>query len=680
MMSSIPQHIGNYRLERRIGRGATSEVWLASHAYMEQRRVAIKILMSQDPETLQRFRREANLAGLLHHPNIVQVYDHGSYQAYDPPGQFHCTIMEYVHGGSLQHVLDRQRQFPLLDALDIFKQIAAALDYAHSLDVVHRDVAPGNVLMEQESGRAMLTDFGIARDLTQSITVDYAVMGTPGYWSPEHTRSATEVTHLSDIYGLGVLLYVMLTGALPWKEGAGTPYHTFGPPPPLKEHGISGMPPELDRVLQTLMAVDPAKRYASAGEAAEHLAHIVRRHHAATYMSGSLADVVSQTNGLDPDAVEQALGPDLKRGPIAQANQRADRLRQPGELAHLLNEWAARGSLRRKLLGRLARLHRISSRNLYFYRLRVLYEQRGQSETTREPDYHEQVFPVEAELGRWQVALPPIREFEPDAGGQVILTGSTRVVRCPSCEGRGKHICSVCKGKQRIYQTRPRLLEDEAEPAGTGTIQGALNEREAASSGPRGAARKQPALEQVLVPCPQCNGSGGITCEACDGVGRLVERSAFRWQRTPCFFDASSDLTGIDEKWLHRHCEMHEIYCERAGGSLPPGGPALRPEWSAIPQLGELIEQAKAAINDDTRMVLSEVSVQFIPISDIVFDLGPTDDEQDEAHLYRLTIYGFEQAIPSDWRFLNWERVLFLCITAFLVVLVAVFGYFALTS
>lgn len=193
-MSSIPQQIGNYRLERKIGRGATSEVWLARHAFLEQRRVAVKILVAHDSETMERFRREAQVASQLRHPNIVQVYDYGIYPTPQGRGQFHCTVLEYINGSSLQHYLERHGKIALPEAVSIFRQIAHALDYAHSRDVIHRDISPGNILLEQAGGRALLTDFGIARDLashTDKLTVQSTIMGTPGYWSPEHTHSAT---------------------------------------------------------------------------------------------------------------------------------------------------------------------------------------------------------------------------------------------------------------------------------------------------------------------------------------------------------------------------------------------------------------------------------------------------------------------------------------------------------
>lgn len=674
-MSNLPQRVGNYVLEREIGRGATSEVWLARHAHLEQRQVAIKILMNQDRETIQRFAREASLASRLVHPNIVQVYDYGYYHP------FHCTVMQYVHGGSLRQILDKQHRLELQDALSIFKQIAMALDYAHSLDIIHRDISPGNVLVEQATGRAFLTDFGIARAPSQTITVDSSIMGTPGYWSPEHAHSATAVTHLSDIYSLGVVLYVMLSGDLPWQEAPGLPDRSFGPLLPLKQRGVHNLPGDVDRIFQTMLAIDPVKRFPSAQAAVDELERILARHHVATQIVTPLPAQAGngegtttyqyQADGVAQNAIETVLGPDLIRAPIAAAHQRADELRDPAVVARLLNDWSQQGRLRRAFLGRMARLHKVSSRNVYFYRLQVLYEQRGQSQSLEEPDYEAKPIPLEPELDRWQVKLPPAQTFEDDPGGQVVLPGSARVVSCKVCNGKGKTICPRCKGKLRIPENR------KLDPAPTGasdlvTEQGNVVATVSSATSASGAA-KAAHTEHVLVPCPDCEGRGGFTCECCAGVGRLMQRQAFLWQRQATVFESNDDLPNLDERWLSRTCAPHEIYSERSDNGC-------RPEWSQAPVLSELVQQAVNTTDADTRIVLSQLTVSLIPVTDIVFDLGQDDGDQDEEGLYRLSIYGFENVIPPDWRFLNWERVIFVCATAFLFVVVGILGYFAFTG
>lgn len=675
---SLPPQFGNYKLEREIGRGATSEVWLARHAHLSDHEVAVKILMTQDRDAIRRFEREAALAARLRHPNIVQLYDYG-YQA-----PFFYTVIELVSGGSLRQLLDRQRRLKLEAAIAIFRQVAAALDYAHSLSIVHRDVSPANILVQQNTGQALLTDFGIARDPGRPITVASSIMGTPGYLSPEHAQSATAVTHLSDLFSLGVVLYQMLSGELPWAEGTGMPDGPgFGQPVALKERGVEGLPSDVDRVLATMLALDPTRRFPSAQAAVEELERIFARHNMPTQvlagssqagrpvtLSGRFQLVAG---GVESNAVESVLGPDLVRAPIDRAHRRAEELRSPDNVAALLDDWSGRGALRRRLIGRLARLHKVSSRNVYFYRLRLLYEQRSPAENVEEPDRKQQVFPLAPEVERWSVALPQPRDFVDEPGDQVILPGSARVSTCPPCGGRGAIVCPRCKGKQRIYVSRPAAQPAPASPArpGPGAVAASLPApsgaaRPAPGAAPATATAEPPPAEQVLVPCPECSGRGGVTCERCEGIGRLVQRKAFRWSRSADMRRAHDDLPDLDEDWLAKACKAEVIYAERQ-----PGG--ARAEWALIPSLAELVTAANTRVDDDTRIVLSELTVSFIPVTDVVFDLGKPGDEG----LYKLSIYGFENIIPADWRFLHWERVIFICALIFLVIIAVIFGLFA---
>jgi len=689
-MVNIPRRIGNYELESETGQGGTSQVWLARHAYLEQRQVAIKILLAQDRDTIQRFTREANLTSRLQHTNIVQVYDHGFY---DP---FYCTILEYVNGGSLQQVIQNEGQLALDEALNTFKQIASALDYAHSFDIVHRDVSPGNILFERATGRALLTDFGIAREPSQSMTSVYTIMGTPGYWSPEHTRSATEVTPLSDIYSLGVVLYVMLCGALPWDEIPGPPQNNFGPPLPLRQRGLRNLPKEVDRVFQVLLSTDPAKRFPTAQAAVNELERILLRHQAVTQQKFRPPQLLGEGSHswvepaaslpLDPppatedeneqSIIESVLGPDLIRAPIVQAEEQAKRLYQPGVVAKLLNQWAKQSFWRKQLLGRLAKLHMLRSYHLYFYRLRVVYEIREAPQLLEEPDHKKELFPLEPELTPWDVELPPLETFEDNPGNQEYLPGSAYICTCPSCNGKGKVICPECEGQQRVYVTPEELADSTYASSLPEWLWAKAQEVFPKLKGAKDAA---PALEHegpfeqldqndlLYVSCPACEGRGGHPCERCQGIGRLVQHKAFYWQRIVDNFEVHDELSPlVNEAWLRKNCDLQPIYCEQAKGPF-------RPEWSRIRQLRRLIQQAQAETDDEVQVALSEVTIFFLPVTDIFFDLGTTE-EPSEAELYRVSIYGFENLIPSDWRFLNWERVMLLCFSFFLLALLGVFG------
>ncbi len=732
-----------------MGRGATSEVWLAHHAHMRHRQVAVKLLLNQNKETVQRFVREANLLSHLNHANIVKIYDHGRSQ------NFYYSIIEYVPGCSLQHLLERMRRLGFLDAFDIFKQIASALDYAHSLQIIHRDVSPGNVLVEEETGHALLTDFGIARDINQKITVDEKVMGTPGYWSPEHARSATEVTHLSDIYGLGVVLYVMLSGELPWEEEPRTPEQPFGPLIPLKNRGIHNLPAGVERIIQTMLAHDPSKRFPSAQAAVDELERLAKRHHATTQTDGRAATNTEQrvqetahstasfeASGIAANEVEHVLGPDLIRAPIVEAHTRAEELCQSAIVADLLNGWSTEGFggglFRRELLGRLARLHRVVSRNVYFYSLQVLYEERGEPKIIEEPDHEAKEYPLEPEADRWKVTLPSVQIFEDNPGRQEIIPGSVRVIQCRECDGKGKIVCSRCKGQRRIRETRtvpvePPIEQKNGHPAGqtrqrrtvTARAQpqaetsrsrqstGSASSSDASFSyasllqNPPGSLptagsvpAQQTRTEVVLVPCPDCEGLGGIHCGYCDGTGRMVQHKAFRWQRTTRLLATNDDLPHLDEKWLHQRFEPREIYRERIHGDAQSNEPAFREEWAEIPRVKELIEHMIEATNPNRRIILSELVISMIPVTEVTFDLGKKtslldilkkqtaheqqeqtdeeneDEDKEEGERYEISIYGFERNIPPDWRLLNWERVVSFWVVTFMFVVTIVLTVF----
>ena len=670
-MSNVPQRIGNYQLERQLGKGGIGEVWLGRHRSLENRLSAVKLLMSQDPEWVDRFGREASITSRLRHEHIIQIFDHG----YQQP--FYYTVMEYVAGGALRSLLKPGQPLALDLALRIFRDAGAALDYAHAHGVIHRDVSPGNILVEQETGRVLLTDFGIARESGRTgMTTISKVMGTPGYLSPEHASSATAVTHLSDIYSLGVVLYEMLSGNLPWDHVPGMPDSTggaFAPPPPLRERGVQGLPPDVDRVLLTMLALDPAKRYPSLRAAIDELDQVLARHTGPTQVLGApekerplLVPGFDPSAGavplipakpVEPHPVEKILGADLIKGPMQKARERAEALARRAELEALLNAWSKAGPFRRKLLGRQALFHRSTSTNVYFYTLNVLYETREPIKTVEEPDVQAQPIGREREQDRWGLALPAPKGFQADAGGTVTLPGSTRVLTCDDCEGHGRTTCPRCKGAARVLVRR-----DSAKP-GQAASQPAAGQATATAT----AAPPQPA--QVLVPCPDCSGSGSLKCDRCDGLGRLVQRKTTTWRRRAELLRSNDDLPLLDENWLQRECKLTEVYREQQAGDV-------RAEWKLVPGLAELLAKAQTGAGPDTRIALSEVAIAFIPITEIIFDLGELpaapaapaapakngkaakQKRSAESGLYSWHIYGFERRLPRDWRFLNWDAVL----------------------
>jgi eukaryotic-like serine/threonine-protein kinase len=250
---------GRYEIEDLVGTGGMSSVYCARDTVLE-RRVALKILhehFSSDPEYVERFRREARAIAQLNHPNIVTVIDRGDFRG----RQF--IVFELVPGDNLKDVVRRYGPLPVPEALALTHQIARGLAFAHEHGVVHRDVKPQNVLLD-ESGSAKVTDFGIARsvDPGDGLTQTGTVLGTSDYVAPEQL-SGRRVDARSDQYSLGVLLYELLTGEVPYSGDnfmAVAMRHLRDPIPSVRKRRPD-VPERVDEIVAKAMAKQPEDRY-----------------------------------------------------------------------------------------------------------------------------------------------------------------------------------------------------------------------------------------------------------------------------------------------------------------------------------------------------------------------------------------------------------------------------------
>ena len=258
-----------YTLVELLGDGGMAEVYLA-HDNSLDRRVALKVMRERyadDEEFVERFRREALNAASLNHPGIVQVYDRGRTE----DGAFYMA-MEYVPGGTLKERMKAEGTLDPREAADLASQVAEALAVAHDRGIVHRDVKPQNVLLAS-SGEAKVSDFGIARAASsETMTQANAVLGTLAYMSPEQVRGE-RVGPASDLYSLGVLLYEMLTGELPYRgeDPIATAMKRLDEEPPHPRATNPNVPEALDALVVRLLARDPADRHASAASLAGDL-------------------------------------------------------------------------------------------------------------------------------------------------------------------------------------------------------------------------------------------------------------------------------------------------------------------------------------------------------------------------------------------------------------------------
>ena len=255
--------LGRYRLVAPIGRGGMSAVYRAYDPTLD-RQVAIKILkaeLARDKVYRRRFQEEAHALGKVSHPNLVPIYAVGQ------EGAISYYAMELIEGPTLREVLNTQHRLRANEALAVFKQFLSGLNAVHQAGIVHRDIKPGNVMLDG-TGRVRLMDFGLARRIErESLTLAGDVLGTPQYMSPEQAQGAV-VDARSDLYAAGVVLFEMLAGQPPFK-GSDTiailRAHVEEPPPPLQDLAPD-ISPELAQLVNRLLAKKPDRRYAHVRE------------------------------------------------------------------------------------------------------------------------------------------------------------------------------------------------------------------------------------------------------------------------------------------------------------------------------------------------------------------------------------------------------------------------------
>ena len=329
--------LGEYVVRQLLGRGGMGEVWEGYDPDLD-RRVAIKVILphlSNDSTFSERLRKEARLVAALRQPNIVQLYD------FDIVDGQAIMVMEYLAGGSLRDRLARLHNggqlMGLATAADLLEDVAAGLDYAHQRGAVHRDLKPGNILFSEE-GMPVIGDFGVAKVvnassnlITPTLAEPGTIVGTPAYMSPEQA-SGGEIDHRSDLYSLGVVLYEMATGRVPFAGESPREIliqHIQHAPPAPRAFNPN-LPEGIEEVLLRALAKEPAARYTCAAELVEALRSAGHLERLAPAPSASTMELENEGNAAGlADPVTVAVRPSAAKPAPAHDPPTVVRLPEP---------------------------------------------------------------------------------------------------------------------------------------------------------------------------------------------------------------------------------------------------------------------------------------------------------------------------------------------------------------
>jgi len=295
--------LGIYILQRQIGKGGMGTVYLALDPPL-QRQVAIKVLpteLARDPEYVARFEREATSLAKIRHPNLMHIYAVG----YDVG--HHYFVMEYIQGKTVIDVLRERGAFPFGYALRILGQVLSALDKVHASGIVHRDLKPGNIMIDEDD-RAILMDFGLAKpQYDRSVTTDHTIIGTPEYMAPE-VAEGQDADARSDLYAVGIVLYEMVTGQVPFRgpSAIATLRQHVEQPVPSARRIVPDLPPRLDAILGKVLAKKPDDRYPSVRAFAADLLTVASTPELAALAAPSEGDTSAPTLPIAASAVPTA--------------------------------------------------------------------------------------------------------------------------------------------------------------------------------------------------------------------------------------------------------------------------------------------------------------------------------------------------------------------------------------
>lgn len=636
--TDVSYELRNYRLLGRIRQDELATVYAASHLTLD-RPVEVHILRRTDWISASRFQLAARLAARLSHPNLLPVIDAGHDDKY---GDY--LVTPTLEAQSLHDILAAGPLDPVL-ALRILTQSAAALDYLHAQQIVHRDVQPANVLVTPE-GVVYLTNLSLAAspDTPDLSSIDEADYLTP-YSAPEQRLDQAESSPALDVYALGAVLYHMLSGEVPPAPGTDLP--SLVPHDPRLA--------AVDAVLLRMLAVQPEHRFASVEESVAAVRRAMRTQidlstgdmeesrwePVAEWLENPLETVLGKVLEDYAEASEQAEA--AVEQPVAPAaiialhgfeeymrksRARADSLHRGDTIRRLLTRWSRKGMFRRPVLGQIIQLEQIVSYNIYFYEVCTLYETRTAPETrrrTQQPEDQRSTLPLPP---LWDIGVPETAAFAEVKPQEVLIPNSTHIFTCTTCGGAAEVVCTTCKGTGMVERTRKVRNPDNS-------------------------------ITQEAIPeqCPTCRSYGKQQCPTCKGTGNLVEELVFTWSRHARLWQNTDDLEDLPRLALE---QRSETICR-----VP-----IQPyegHWHSVAPLDELLQAAIAVIPDsNTRLVAAELQIRGTPMTEIDYTLH--DQSQ------RLYLLGYDNEVIGGWELLNPERIALVALGGIIVMALVVWG------
>ena len=604
--SNPPRDLLNYRLGTRIGQDELASLYHGTHLTLD-RPVHIAILRKSDWVSVSRFQLAMRLGARLSHSNILPVIDAGHDDHF---GDY--MVMPRLETRSLAEMLS-EGPLEVLLGLRIFTQIATALDFLHEQSIVHRDIQPANILVTPQ-GSAYLANFSLAAspetpDFSGMNEADYRTL----YSAPEQDLRSNRIEPSQDVYSLGALAYHMFSGHVP-------------PMPPEVAAPISSYVANLaaaDRVIQRLLAVEPAQRYPKAEQAAIALNQNLRnlRDEATEDMQESRWEPTAEW--LD-NPLELAFGERLDQTFLQNSRARANELHRVDAIRRLLNRWGRKG-MRRRHYGQDIQAEQIISYNIYTYVIQAHYERRTEPETRQHIYKGSAIDDSVQAADLWDVPVPEYEAFVNITPEKIIIPGSRKLVTCPECGGVQKLDCTACAGTGQVKVTR--RVDDGDGKSHNETFQDH---------------------------CKACHGYGKRPCTRCEGHGQLVEEATFTLSRFGKVHTNEDDISG-----LHR-LTIETLAKTVFEGRIDP----YEPYWNQVAPLKELLEGASKEGGKDARILAADLVIKGVPITEVDYRY------QEKPHT--LSIIGFENAVRGDASLIDRERLLLYALIGVLIVILLV--------